>query len=67
MAAGCSEWTAALARNGSRLTFAWNLPSLSDFVTERTQIHRRRGSEVDLMTALYPLSVQLQLDQVSTT
>src|SRR5450432_1894648 len=48
----------------------WNLPTLSDFILrERMQIHRRlispveRGSEVDLMTALYPLSVQRRIER----
>ena len=42
--------------------FAWNLPRLGDFV-KKVLITKGRGSEVDLMGAIYPLSIHRRIEQ----
>jgi hypothetical protein len=43
--------------------FPWNLPRLGDFVNEGLDSHQGRVSKVDLMGAIYPLSVHRRIEQ----
>jgi hypothetical protein len=43
--------------------FAWNLPRLGDFVNKVLIPTKGRGSEVDLMGAIYPLSIHRRIEQ----
>jgi hypothetical protein len=58
-----------MATQTERLPDRWNLPSLSDFVPPRerksleTYSHLGTASEVDLMSAIYPLSVHRRIER----
>ena len=43
--------------------FAWNLPRLGDFANKVLIPTKGRGSEVDLMGAIYPLSIHRRIEQ----
>jgi len=64
----CMVWSSKPLpiRIGTFVLIAWNLLSFCDFVHERTQIpyfHAERVSEIDLMSAIYPLSVHRRIER----
>jgi hypothetical protein len=66
----CMVWSSKPLpiRIGTFVLIAWNLPSFCDFVHEnanpsKAYSHAERVSEIDLMSAIYPLSVHRRIER----